>query len=243
MSLIPNTETERFQYIRNMILNGFGYPVVNVEMTEDQLNLQITKQIQMYSRENPYMQNTITEQLQGDNVWDQYTIRVKDQFGRNITGIKEIYREDDNFNLFNQMYKPYFLIGNIQSMLETFTYYDMVRKVLRVDPEWTWDERTNNIRFYRKFETITKILIFYFYYPNIVDISEPDIIWIIEYQCQEQKEILGRIRGKVQSITTTVGTLQLDGSTLLQEQISQKKDLLEEMKNRHCHFIEPITIF
>jgi len=132
-----------------------------------------------YAKENPYMGVYISESF--DPLLDVYSVRVQDSLGRNITGVKEVYREDDNFHLFNSMYKPYFLIGNIQSMVETFSYYDMVKKVLRIDPEWTWDERTYTLKFYKKFDNKSKVLVFYFYFPLLIDIAESDIMWILNY--------------------------------------------------------------
>lgn len=241
MSIIPHEEVQRFQYIKDNLLNSLGFPVINVELTSEQIDMQINKQRLFYSKENPYMGVYISESF--DPLLDVYSIRVQDSLGRNITGVKEVYREDDNFHLFNSMYKPYFLIGNIQSMVETFSYYDMVKKVLRIDPEWTWDERTYTLKFYKKFDNKSKVLVFYFYFPLLIDIAESDIMWILNYSIQEAKEVLGRIRSKISSLQTTVGQIQLDGSTLLQEQQTQKKELEDEMKNRHSHFIEPISIF
>ncbi len=240
--LIPREEEQRTLYIKNNILNKLGFPTINVELTNEQLDVQITKQRLTYSKENPYMSQVVVDTLVDPHV-DEYCVKVEDPLNRNITGIKEIYREDDNFHLFNSMYKPYFLIGNLQSMVETFSYYDLVKKVLRVDPEWTWDERTYTVRFYRKFKRTHKVLVFYFYFPLLEDIQESDIVWLIDYSTAESKEILGRIRSKISSIQTSIGNIQLDGSTLLSESQTEKQRLEEEMRNRHSHFIEPITIF
>ncbi len=242
MSLIPRSEEDRLLYIKRNILNKLGYPVVNVELTDEQIDMQINKSRYTYSRENPYMQQDVLDTLTDPTV-DEYSLKLKDPLDRNITGIKEVYREDDNFHLFNSMYKPYFLIGNIQSMVETFSYYDIVKKVLRIDPEWTWDERTYTIRFYRKFDRKHKVLVFYFYFPLLEDIQESDLVWIIDYATAETKEILGRVRSKIQSINSSIGNIQLDGPTLLSEAQTEKQKLEEEMRNRHSHFIEPISLW
>lgn len=241
MYIIPRLEHERVEYIKKGILNRLGFPTINIELTVDQLETQIILQRTLYQRENPYMSVCIEDFIPGQE--NKYEVHIQDILNRNITGIKEIYRQDDNFHLFNSMYKPYFLIGNIQSMVETFSYYDIVKKVLRIDPEWTWDERNYTIRFYREFSVPSKILIFYFYFPLLEDISEADLMWILNYSVQEQKEILGRIRSKISSIQSTIGNIQLDGQALLSESQSEKTNLMEEMKSRHSHFIEPISIF
>lgn len=241
MSIIPKEEDQRFQYIRESVLNSLGFPVVNVELTSQQLELQIDKQRFIYSKENPFLGMCIQESLAP--VMDVYSVKVLDPFGRNITGIKEAFREDDNFKLFNSLFQSQFMSGNIQGIIETFTYYDIAKKTLRIDPEWTWDERTYTVRFIRAFQTKIKTLIFYFYFPLLKDIPETDLLWIINYQLQEQKEILGRIRSKISSLQTSVGQFALDGGVLLSEQFTEKLKLEEEMKLRHSHYIEPITIF
>ena len=241
LNAFPESETDRISYIKQQILYNLGHPVVNIEITEEQLLFQIINTLNQYTQENPFMGYTIERT---NKEFDEYSLYLhKEDMKREITQIKEIYRQDDNFQKWNMVYKQFFLSGNLTKLVQTMSYQDIQKKVLKTDPEFTYDERDNKIQFYRPFEKDMYCLVFFFFSPELVDIPKSDFTWVTKYQTQEVKEILGRVRSKQSSIQSSIGNIQLDGQSLLSEQQSEKSSLLEEMKNRNSHFIDPITIW
>lgn len=244
IDIIPEEGETRIQFIRDQILQKLGYPSINVELTPQQLTFQITKQLMEYSKEILYLDWTIATIDPDNPIGDGYSAQLYDQKNRRITQLKEVVVADDEFINFANIYKQYLLQRTgIEEIIKVMSYYDVQRKILRPEIEWTFQQRDSKVVVYRRFESQTRLLIFYFVIPLIEDIYQNDINWIINFATQECKEILGRVRSKIQSINTTVGQIQLDGQQLLSEQQQEKQQLLEEIKQTDSWFIEPITVF
>lgn len=244
IDIIPEEGETRIQFIRDQILQKLGYPSINVELTPQQLTFQITKQLMEYSKEILYLDWTVVTIDPNNPTGDGYSAQLYDQKNRRITQLKEVVVADDEFINFANIYKQYLLQRTgIEEIIKVMSYYDVQRKILRPEVEWTFQQRDSKVVVYRRFESQTRLLIFYFVIPLIEDIYQNDINWIINFATQECKEILGRVRSKIQSINTTVGQIQLDGQQLLSEQQQEKQQLLEEIKQTDSWFIEPITVF
>lgn len=244
IDIIPEEGETRIQFIRDQILQKLGYPSINVELTPQQLTFQITKQLMEYSKEILYLDWTVVTIDPNNPTGDGYSAQLYDQKNRRITQLKEVVVADDEFINFANIYKQYLLQRTgIEEIIKVMSYYDVQRKILRPEVEWTFQQRDSKVVVYRRFESQTRLLIFYFVIPLIEDIYQNDINWIINFSTQECKEILGRVRSKIQSINTTVGQIQLDGQQLLSEQQQEKQQLLEEIKQTDSWFIEPITVF
>ncbi len=244
IDIIPEEGETRIQFIKDQILQKLGYPSINVELTPQQLTFQITKQLMEYSKEILYLDWTVVTIDPNNPTGDGYSAQLYDQKNRRITQLKEVVVADDEFINFANIYKQYLLQRTgIEEIIKVMSYYDVQRKILRPEVEWTFQQRDSKVVVYRRFESQTRLLIFYFVIPLIEDIYQNDINWIINFSTQECKEILGRVRSKIQSINTTVGQIQLDGQQLLSEQQQEKQQLLEEIKQTDSWFIEPITVF
>lgn len=237
---IPQTENERLDYIRDMITYKLGYPVVNIELNTIQLDMQITEQINEYQKYVSFIDRQIID-LQENS--DDYKIYIRDEKNRQIKGILDVFFSNDQFQQFSKIFKNFFITGRLIDMVEIMSYYDMQKKLLKVVHEWRWDERESQIVFSSKLDKTQDQLVFYFYVPEIVDIPEHDFPWVINYQTQCQKEMLGRIRSKISSIKTSIGDIQLDGDTLLNEQKTEKTELINEIRERRSPYILPIQMW
>lgn len=244
IDLIPEENETRIRFIRDQILQKLGYPSINVELTPQQITFQITKQLMEYAKEILFMDWTVITIDPEDPLRDGYSAQLYDAKDRRITQLKEVVVADDEFINFANIYKQYLLQRTgIEEIIKVMSYYDAQRKILRPEIEWTFQQRDSKIVVYKRFESQTRLLIFYFVMPLIEDIHQEDINWIINFQTQECKEILGRIRSKIQSINTSVGQIQLDGQQLLSEAQQEKQQLLELLRQTDSWFIEPITVF
>ena len=56
--------------------------------------------------------------------------------------------------------------------------------------------------------------------------------WIQNYAVEHFKHMLGRNRDKISGFNTSAGTSTNDGKTLIDEALSEKKILIEELKSR-----------
>lgn len=244
IDLIPEDNETRIRFIRDQILQKLGYPSINVELTPQQITFQITKQLMEYAKEILFMEWTVVTIDPDDPLGDTYSAQLYDHKNRRITQLKEVVVADDEFINFANIYKQYLLQRTgIEEIIKVMSYYDIQRKILRPEVEWSFQQRDSKVVVYRRFESQTRLLIFYFVMPLIEDINQKDINWIINFQTQECKEILGRIRSKISSINTTVGQIQLDGQQLLSEQFQEKQQLLDLIRQTDSWYIEPITVF
>lgn len=244
IDLIPEDNETRIKFIRDQILQKLGYPSINIELTPQQITFQITKQLMEYAKEILFMEWTVVTIDPDNPTGDAYSAQLYDHKDRRITQLKEVVIADDEFINFANIYKQYLLQRTgIEEIIKVMSYYDIQRKILRPELEWSFQQRDSKVVVYRRFESQTRLLIFYFVMPLIEDINQKDINWIINFQTQECKEILGRIRSKISSINTTVGQIQLDGQQLLSEQFQEKQQLLDLIRQTDSWYIEPITVF
>lgn len=71
-------------------------------------------------------------------------------------------------------------------------------------------------------------------------VSPNDEDWVLSWALAHAKSILGRKRGKVESIPMASQPIKLDGATLLKEAAVEKEALLEDLHNRFIGIPSPI---
>ena len=240
MITLPTTEEGRYKVIKEYILAKLGYPAVNVELSSIQLEMAIDRAVMLYGKNIPYFSYTVTKPIVG-----AYSVKIEDPEGRHILGLKNVIRRSWNMFLFDSIYGQIIAYSiDVHKLLEVLTYYDIIKKFALVQHEWHWDEGTQSIRFRTKiFQEDDKVLALYYAVPKLTDINISDTDWIINYATAEAKEMLGRIRKKINSVNTTIGTIQLDGDQLLSEAKEEKAKLLEEIQKRIPPDFNPISIW
>lgn len=227
--------------IKNLILTEFGYPTLRVELTDDQLNFCIMKQLTEYQSYRPKIKYTTL-----DIKTNQSEYTVQDLENETVTGIglciiPELFNNNSldysKMMLFSYMNHPensilnsvegYRIRINMLSLTETIIEGYKTRYLIRFYPE----KSMFHIEPIPKSSGVGYIT----YFTNYHDISEVDQLgkeWVQDRQKQEQKLILGRIRSKYNGVYTPQGAINTDGQQLISEQTQEIQNLKQRLSKR-----------
>ncbi len=232
-SMLFNKEEDIIKMVRMTL----GEPVVNVELTDQQIYLQLQEQLLILSKKQFFVDYYRVYVHKGDT-----TIKVIDRYDRRISGIHQVIVQDERLSIYNMQQFQQLIAGSMQTILEQLTYIDSFKQILLTPKEWKWNETTNEIRFQSPLYHDQWAIITYFYIPNLQDIPENRLMWVYRYTLQKSKEILGRIRAKLEGVQTQVGVIQLQGSELVNEQNTEIQNLLDELDATKSKYISPFYL-
>lgn len=232
-SMLFNKEEDIIKMVRMTL----GEPTINVELTDQQIYAQLQEQILLLSKKQFFVDYYRTFVSKGDK-----KIKVIDRDNRRITGIHQLVVQDDRLSIYNMQQFQQLIAGSMQTILEQLTYIDSFKNILLTPKEWKWNETTNELIFLSPIYQDQWAVVTYFYIPNLRDIPENKIMWVYRYTLQKSKEILGRIRAKLEGVQTQVGVIQLAGSELLNEQNTEIQNLLDELDNIKSKHISPFYL-
>ena len=226
------------QEIIEWIKLQYGFPLLEIELQDDQLDYLIDLQLKKYSIHKPNTNYEVIELQQGQDIY-----QLHPQNNETITNVLQIYFP----NSFSFINPQLFFTGNknnlSKGMIEQRT--DIVTSIISMEQfklivDYLKDRyvvefipSNNSIRISPTPNINGKQVIIYS--VNVYDISYLDQTgkeWVQKYQLQLSKQIIGRMRSKYSGVQTPLGTISTDGETLLNEQKEEIQQLEEKLKNR-----------
>ena len=220
---------ELIQYIKYQL----GAPY-NIEVDDNFYPLQIKKQLSIYSSYNPLQR---TRLLTFTSNQDEYIISDKD--GLPIINIQYVTPRDTNLQEQNNLWLLYseFPLStgmNLVSFIQQNQTYHLITQIIGREYTITFEPPNKIIVSPTPDDNVLVQVLYYQGYTDISQLTEFDKDWIYRYVMQEVKENLGRIRTLFNSgsINTPLGTIETNGSQLLDEQKTEKEQLMQELQNR-----------
>ena len=240
----------------DILKKQLGYPVVCVELIEDQFNIAIDNALQEIRRrvDNAYVKQYFFMEMQ--RFQDTYYLNDPSVGTNKIVDIIKIHRLNmlglvnfapDNIyaqQFLNQFYAPgvqYDLVSIhlIHAMSETYSM------LFAGDIAYNWREASRELKLYRKFSSNEKVLI-----ECTCEKEEQEILqdrwmqqWIQQWAEAELMFMLAMIRGKYQNLPGPGGGLTLNADVLLSEAQRLQEDCLRQCRDMEVGQNGPDTFF
>jgi len=228
-SLLTDTAIKR--YVRRML----GSPVIEVEITDEQIDEFITMALDVYGTYKPIekiAQLNVLVQVQ------KYTL-TSTQVGR---GIIEVFRPDllrqpislEQFDVF----KYHTHLPNLDpgDFYQERVWWEEVRRSAGSDDDWEFvpDPTTGGGTLYLNPIPSDSYIGAYIYVdnPTMTEIPRTDDRWIKDYTLAMSKEVVGSIRRKFGTVQGQESSIQMDGDTLVSEGRDKRKDLEDYLLHR-----------
>lgn len=235
--------------LREYILIELGGGVVEVELTDEQMDAGIRKAIHLINRKLPGHGHGSINLSQGTK---RYVID-QDKYPGFMDMLEVSFINSSEINVAHSVENPFapaitdIDIEDAPSMELGIMYRQDAKKVFSAEPEWIgkW-EIVNGERVYALYvdlpEYSTSYYLCGFEYAYAYTFDESPLTgvgtipasleqWVEDYAIAKAKIILGgRIRDKYKGIPTPDGSdLQIDGEQLLQEGINEKENLEDDL--------------
>lgn len=223
------------QSINDYVLAQLGHPIVAVELTPFQIKTCIDEATSKLDYHSPqwFMQFAVFDASAGINVYElppfiinnlNYVGYKKDIFGLNYQPGSLAF--DMTLAFFNV--NRFFQGGGLGDFFLTQQYLKIMRKVLSNEGGWNVIDGKYLQLYPEPTETPTPVIVEY-RALNSDTIPHAYRNWIQRYALACAKGILGRIRGKYQTLPGPGGGARMDGADLVRESATEKKELMEEL--------------
>jgi hypothetical protein len=195
-----------FEEVKNLILQKLGYPVVDVELQEDQIKICIEQALA-----------TINEDFVNKKKESILLIPGQQAYSFPYEPVRVVYLPnppEDVLDIFSQTNSQ---VLNIAYYTRLKMWTEMAERAYAVDPDWEWSE---GMLYLSPPPSETSICVVEYHKPyKLEDIDKNTKIGqlFLLLATANAKEILGRIRGKYRGVPAPGGTINLDGETLLEE--------------------------
>lgn len=230
--------------IKGIIKAQLGWPVVCVELTEDQFDISLNNALQelrrrtdsayykqyffmnLFKDQDVYYLNDPTRGL--DGIVDVVKIHRMNLMGLQTYGANSIYAQQ----FLTQFYSPGqgFDLVAIHLMASMNEAYNLI---FAGEVAFNWREATRELRLYRRTNVAEKVLI-----ECSMEKSEQELLvdrwtqqWIQQWAEAECMFILARIRGKFSSLPGPGGGLSLNADSLQAEGTRLQEDCLRQIKD------------
>ena len=232
------TEQSIITYTRRML----GEPVIEVELTDEQIKEFIAMALDVYGNYKPIEKinqfSVIAEQ--------QKYILTASQVGRGIIEVfkKDMLRQPISLEQFD-VFKYHTHLPNLDpgDFYQERVWWQEVRRSAGTDDDWTFelDPTTGGGVLYISPIPSESYQGTYIYVdnPSLGEVPKTDDQWVKDYSLAMCKEVLGEIRRKFDGVDGQESALRMNGSALVSEG-SQKRKELEEYLIHRGQFTTPI---
>jgi len=164
--------------LMNNILSYLGSPVVNIEITETQLQFAIDEAKELLSRYYPTMR---TMNIQTELGTSQYNLH--DPEDRPIQTVIEVVRMNPNTIFYNTIkIDPLLHPYDIDNFIEITQLIDMRRKFLNMDTTFDYDVNTQTLTLYPVISQGERMIsVLYTVSPHINEMTEFNYRWVERY--------------------------------------------------------------
>lgn len=122
--------------------------------------------------------------------------------------------------------------GRFSTIVQEMTYLETASRILSGGMEWDWDAENKKLVVSPGPPRSGKGVVFYEAVMSVSDLAKllpRDKLILKRWALADAKEILGRIRGKYDSMPAAQGSVSLDGRDLISEARDEKQQLEEQL--------------
>lgn len=223
---------------RDWIWRMLGYPLVRVELTEDQITDSIEMAVDRYEefripeQTYHYLQVSATQDIIELPVWMNRKEIVELVYSPHADLFSQLTGAGESF------YLTYYLQQTGGTFLSDFyiamAYKETLEKTLGIEPTYETFTQKNKNGEWRDYLRISpkpsvSLQVGILYNRPMTEEEVDSAVWIRKYALTWSKEQLGRIRSKFASVPGPTGEMQLDGQQLISEAQQERQSLEESL--------------
>lgn len=212
--------------VRDFILSKLGFPVVDVELSNDQLATSIDQGLRLYNRWIPKFKFGSIQLIAGKTEYDI------PEFGRGILDVQYVRKEGIPLisdPLFGREYPRGQQLDFDQYVLGT-SFFKTLLTVTGQDLEWKWEE-SNPTKLYIQAQAQSYVIAYaYAVDKRIEEISPAHHELFLRISLMNAKGILGEVREKYGEVPAPAGKITLNGAQLKKEYADELKENTEDLR-------------
>lgn len=234
-SLQLQLEPDDFEELKNRILINFGWPSVNVEITDKQL-LEVIKNAVMYL--NIYAPRRREYETTLNQKQTVYLMPVD-----RITSIIDVFVSLDYYialgipvevlmkemAAMNMSRNPQAAVSYITNMAS----FKFARQIMGLEFSYEMDP-PNKIRINPApyMSTKARFVFMAHHASDLGSLNTYETEWLVRFCIARVSKFIGRIRSKYTGVVLPIGSIDGDGSALISEAREDEANLIEELKGR-----------
>ena len=234
----------------NDMLYQMGYPVVNVELTREQLTFAINRAVQIYRQRAAGAYRKEYMFLNVERGHQQYVLTNQQMGYHKIVSVLGAFRVSNSYmsSVYGSVFGQMLLQQMYQGGLFDFTTYYAMHEYAKLMElifasriTFNWNEQTRTLKFYKRFaREDTAILLEVATERTIQELLSDRYAgpWIKRYAMAEARTILAEIRGKFSSLAGASGPISFNASELRAAADSEKQLLIQELDSYVADTIE-----
>lgn len=243
------TSDER-KMLANFIRESLGYPVVEVELTQSQMNIAIRKALDVFRQKSSLAYNRGFFFMDVQPGVQQYTLTSKVAGYNKINNVMGIYRFTSAFlssahgsGVYGQVVLQHlYNMGtyDLTSYHLVAQYIEQLEHLFATRLTFHWDKMRRNLSMYTVFTRPERVLI-----EASVDRTEQELMvdplsknWIERWALAEARLMLAEIRGKYASLPGAGGGIALNAADLITRAEGDMEKLLQELEDFQAQDIE-----
>ena len=237
--------------IKGYISRSLGGGVIQVELTEDQLNDSVYEAKMWFMGNLGQFKNKILNISPNGGYVD---------VAEDCLSVVDVYFDIERSDLFDQFdwagvevnplaiggYGAYYggmvgMGGGYSFLVQSMQYRETARRVLGTDRDWEWDSNDRKLRLYPTSGTNIGTAVFVVYMTDDIDLSKTrpyEYRIIRKYAYATAMETLGQIRSKYAEGPSATGSIALNGADLI-----GNADIMRENLKQEIMLLRPPTNF
>lgn len=236
------SQDERRELV-SRIKSALGYPVMQVELTKDQMDLAINMALEKLRAISsaPYRRGYFALDLQPRV---QKYVLTNETVGHNtIADILYVYRASGSYistaagnDVYGQMMiQSLFTMGKFDLLSHHMMtqYSETMRQVFATEIQHSWNEHSRELTIYKDLPRGEKVLV-----DAMVERTEQDLMsdrwtrpWIQKYATAQCRYMLAEIRGKFTNLPGAGGSVTLNGSELRAAADKEVQECIDDVDN------------
>lgn len=231
-------DQDDLEILKKRVYAEFGYPVVKVEITDEQFLIVIHAAVEYLNTYSPKF--TEVRKLISPRESDYYF----DDIDRDITGILDAYYTID-YHIFQGAPMEILMpeVSAIRASHDATVMSDYVTRAAQHSLAKTLfgcnpgheliTPRTIRITPKPSMESLVIFKVTTDHDEDLGSLDDYEKNWLIRFCIARTARVLGRIRSKFSGVTLPIGDLSSDGNALIAESKEMEEKLIEEIRNRH----------
>lgn len=220
--------------IRNYVRLSLGWPVIDVELENEQIDAMANQAIGIYGTYKPIEKFATTSVI---SPGQKYTLAAG-SYGRGVIEVfvPDLLRQPISLDQFD-VFKYHTRLPNLDpgDFYAERIWWKEVRRSAGSDEDWFIEENHDGTAeiYINPIPSQSYVLGFIFVAdPSFTEIPPTDDDWVFDYTLAMCMELLGRIRSKFTAIQGAESSLDMDGETLRSEGAEKRREMEEYLANR-----------
>jgi hypothetical protein len=220
--------------IRNYVRLSLGHPVVDVELTDEQIDAMANQALGIYGTHKPIEKFATTSVIPPGQ---KYSLDAG-SYGRGVieVWVPDLLRSPISLDQFD-VFKYHTRLPNLDpgDYYAERVWWKEVRRSVGSDEDWIIEENHDGTAeiYISPIPSESYVLGFIFVSdPTFGEVPPTDDDWVFDYSLAMCMEVLGRIRSKFTALQGAETSLDMDGETLRSEGAEKRREMEEYLTGR-----------